>query len=126
MSSEEKSKTPTEALDELVHDALYSGAVNDISANEKIVRDALNSLSALSAELAQHKKWLSLLERQTGVYITRGQELLKSDFPELFKAVTLSDGGEGGEGGEFKLPDLRGQLIKGAEADEEVGDPKPK
>jgi hypothetical protein len=55
----------------------------------------------LQAERDQLAEWLANLERLTGVYIPRGQELSRKDHPELFKAL------------QEQLPDLNGQFVKG-------------
>lgn len=55
----------------------------------------------------QLAQWLAQLERLTGVYIPRGQELSREDHPELFKAL------EAQQPTPLRLPDLHGQFVKG-------------
>lgn len=55
------------------------------------------------------KSMLSSLERHTGVYITRGQEMMLSDLPMLKKVI---DGVAPEVPEEFTLPDLRGKFFR--------------
>lgn len=67
--------------------------------------DVVAKLDATLAERDRFREQLSMLERYTGVYIPRGQELHKSDFSLLFETIQKSESSTG----ELNLPDLRGQ-----------------
>lgn len=61
----------------------------------------------LQAQRDQLAQQLANLERLTGVYFPRGQELRREDHPELFKALQEQ------QPTPPNLPDLNGQFVKG-------------
>lgn len=59
-------------------------AKQELDAQHKLLGD---EVKRLKAERDQLEQWLSQLERITGTYIPRGQEVLRAEHPELYKAL---------------------------------------